>query len=104
MDVIIELLAAVFEKDADGIDRRKETARTVFARKMSVTREEFFSGGRNGLNPSLMFRMFAGDYSGERRLRYDGAVYKIYRTYMTNGDYIELYTEREESHGEDGGC
>lgn len=103
MDVIIELLAAVFQRDADGIDRRTETSRTVFARKNSVTRDEFFAGGRNGLNPSLMFRMFAGDYHGERRLRYEGNVYAIYRTYLDKGDYIELYVELEESHGADGG-
>lgn len=67
----------------------------VYAQVDSVTRAEFFEGGRNGLNPELVFSMFYGDYNGERTLLYDGKPYGIYRTYLGRNDTIELYAERK---------
>lgn len=67
----------------------------VFCRVGSVSRIEFFEGGRNGLNPSMVFQVFAGDYHGEEICEYLGRRYSIYRTYMTDSDYMELYAERK---------
>lgn len=55
----------------------------------------------------MSFLVFAGEYSGEALVEYDGKTYAIYRTYRDlNSDYIELYAQREggtngkaESHG-----
>ena len=60
----------------------------------SVTRDEFFNGGRNGLNPELVLTVFFGDYSGEKIAEVNGIRYTIYRTYQLRNDTIELYTER----------
>lgn len=69
--------------------------RQVFCRKKSVTRNEFFEAGRNGLNPEFQFSIFAADYEGETICEYQGKTYSIYRTYRTPADYIELYVERK---------
>lgn len=69
--------------------------REVFCQVSSVTRQEFFDGGRNGLNPSFVFRVFAGDYCGEELCEYEGRPYSIYRTYLSDSDYMELYAERK---------
>lgn len=71
------------------------TKKEVFCEKHSVSRSEFFNAGRNGLNPQFVFTMFAGDYDGETECEYDGDTYSIYRTYLTDSDYIELYVERK---------
>ena len=42
-----------------------------------------------------MFTVVAGDYSGESLCEYRGKTYSIYRTYINNADYIELYVQRE---------
>ena len=51
--------------------------------------------GRNGLNPDFEFIVFAGDYNGERLVRYKGNTYAIYRTYYGKNDNLELYVQRE---------
>ena len=97
MDVVIYLVQpAGYVKDADGIPRKqKPVRRKVYAKKKNVTQTEFFSGGRNGLNPELMFTMFGADYQGEKILEWDGKNYAIYRVYHPDEDYIELYAERK---------
>ena len=96
MDTVIELLKSTRKKDARGVMREKLTPREVFAKVKSVTRNEFFEGGRNGLNPEFQFTVFRGDYFGESVLRYLGKNYAIYRTYIVaKNDYIELYAQRE---------
>lgn len=96
MDNVIELLSATIERDKYGVERQIYTAREVFCQVHSVSRAEFFDGGRSGLNPEYQLTMFAGDYEGEGLVRYEGNTYAVYRTYKPdNSDYIELYIERK---------
>ena len=96
MDDVLELLGVTVTKDSRGVQKKTSTSREVFCRRRSVSRSEFFDGGRNGLNPEYLFEVFAGDYDGETMCRYNGKPYAIYRTYLPdNSDYIELYVQRE---------
>lgn len=93
---IIRLIPVTYEKDAAGVRRPTEgEPRTVMCQVDSVTRNEFFEGGRNGLNPEYVFRVFFGDYDGERLVEYRGNRYSIYRTYHGRNDIMELYAERK---------
>ena len=94
-DAFITLIKETPTKDARSVYQIVETSREVMCRRNSVTRNEFFEGGRNGLNPEMVFTVFVGDYEGERKCEYEGNRYAIYRTYETDGDYIELYVQRE---------
>jgi len=101
---IIALIATRNIKDEFGVARSVESSRTVFCAVQSVTRDEFYEGGRNGLNPEYQFTMFAPDYAGERVLEYKGNRYGIYRTYIGRNDTIELYAERKGgTNGKDNG-
>ena len=92
----LKLVSAAYTTDAFGVRRDTLTERTVFCQSGSVTRDEFFSAGRDGLTPQIMFTVFAGDYGGESLAEYGGEMYSIYRTYQPPGsDYIELYAERK---------
>jgi hypothetical protein len=90
-------------QDANGVWRNTgETRREVFCKVSSITRAEFFDGGRNGLNPSFVFSVFHADYEGESLVEYRGETYSIYRTYKADKskddlspDYIELYAQRK---------
>lgn len=96
MDDVLELLGVTVTKDSRGVQKKTSTSREVFCKRRSVSRSEFFDGGRNGLNPEYLFEVFAGDYDGETMCRYNGKPYAIYRTYLPdNSDYIELYVQRE---------
>lgn len=92
---IITLIGYTKEQDANGVWRKTSCERDVFCQADSVTRAEFFEGGRNGLNPEWRFTMFAYDYNGEDTVRYNGSTYGIYRTYHGRNDDIELYAERK---------
>lgn len=91
---IVRLIGDTYTQDSNGIWQSTPTERQVFCQVNSVTRNEFFEGGRNGLNPEFRVTMFRYDYQGERVLRYQGNTYSIYRTYNNRDDTIELYVER----------
>ena len=93
---VIELIPVTYSKDANGIQRATEgEPREVMCQVDSVTRNEFFEGGRNGLNPEFRFTVFFGDYNGEREVIFKGNPYSVYRTYHARTDELELYVERK---------
>lgn len=92
---VITLLSATKQQNAYGVWVETLTNRDVFCQVDSVTRAEFFEGGRNGLNPEFRMTMFSGDYQGERLLIYNGSTYSVYRTYQGRNDTVELYVERK---------
>ena len=91
----LTLIAQTNTQDTNGIWQTSETKRTVFCQCNSVTRSEFFEGGRNGLNPEYEFTIFFGDYDGEKVVEYKGQRYAVYRTYHARTDVLELYVQRE---------
>lgn len=92
---VVTLIAESKTQDANGVWQLAETTNDVFCQVDSVTRNEFFEAGRNGLNPEYVFTMFFGDYNGERTVEYNGNRYGIYRTYHGRNDTVELYAERK---------
>ena len=96
METYIYLISNVYTQNARGVWEEKPTPRGVFAKVHSITRAEFFNGGRNGLNPSFMFTVFNADYNNEVIVEYEGNPYSVYRTFrQANSDYVELYVERQ---------
>ena len=96
MDAVLILVGKTRTQDEYGMWKEAPTERQIFCQVESVTRAEFFDGGRNGLNPEFQFTVFAGDYAGETVCKYEDKQYGIYRTYRVPGtDYMELYAERK---------
>lgn len=92
---VITLLSSVKTQNQYGVWEETLTSKDVFCQVDSVTRQEFFEAGRNGLNPEFRFTMFFGDYNDERDVIYKGKAYSVYRTYIGRKDTIELYVERK---------
>lgn len=96
MDSVITLVSEPNTQNDKGVWGNTPSSRQVFCKVSSITRTEFFEAGRIGLNPELVFTMFAADYEDEKTLVYEGKPFGIYRTYHVPGtDYIELYAERK---------
>lgn len=95
MDDTLILYQTTYEKNEYGQDIPTNKEKEIFCDRKSISRNEFFNGGRNGLNPQYMFKVFKGEYNGESICKYNGLTYSIYRTYETDDDYIELYVERK---------
>lgn len=92
---IITLIKTTYTQDSAGVMRKSERPRAVYCQTDSVSRDEFFEGGRSGLNPSYRFTIFAYDYDDEAECKYKGQRYGIYRTYVGRNDTLELYVERK---------
>ena len=92
---VITLVGSTRTQDAYGVWQETKTTRDVFCQVDSVTRAEFFEGGRNGLNPEYRFTMFFADYDGEREVIFKDKPYSVYRTYHARTDELELYVERK---------
>lgn len=92
---VLTLVTETLTQDAIGAFQKTESTRDVFCKTESVTRDEFFGAGRNGLNPQFRFIVFAGDYADEKTVIFKGKRYGIYRTYFAKTDLIELYAERK---------
>ena len=93
---VITLVRTDRFQDENGVWRENGVIKTdVFAQVDSVTRSEFFEGGRNGLNPEYLFTVFFGDYHDEKEVIYQGKTYSVYRVYHGRSDVLELYVERK---------
>lgn len=93
---VIYLISETYSQNAYGVLTTQTEKKKVYCQVNSVTRSEWYEGGRSGLNPEYRCTMFKYDYEGEKLLEYDGVIYTIYRTYVTKTDEIELYVERRQ--------
>ncbi len=93
---VLKLIGQSYERDDNGVMQLVYTTECeIFCQVESITRNEFFEAGRNGLNPEYKFLIFFGDYQNERVVEYDGKRYAVYRTFRGKNDVIELYVERQ---------
>ena len=69
-----------------------ETENEIFAEVESISQSEFYAAKQADLKPEYRFKVFFGDYNGEKLLKYEGDRYGIYRTFR-DGDRMELYAE-----------
>lgn len=87
------LVTESYTQNDYGVMEKTTTTTQVFVNVTSVTSQEWFEGGRNGLNPQFRFTMFSHDYNGETIIEFNDKQYTIYRTYNRSVDEVELYTE-----------
>lgn len=71
-----------------------ETEREIIGDVQSVSQNEFFQAGRNGLQPQLKVVIYDFEWHGEKIVKVQGERYSVYRTYKINDtDRLELYLE-----------
>ena len=91
---VAELIAE--SPEAHGLfDAPAESTRKVFCDVRSVGQAEVYQAHAVGLNPELkLILAHAFEYQGERELMFRDARYKILRTYVNEGDQIELTIQK----------
>ena len=74
------------QKDEYGDDVYEyERQSSIFVKVKSVTRSEFYTAQTAGYDPQIIFEIADYyDYDGQAFIEYDGAVYKVIRTYRTD--------------------
>lgn len=90
---VLTLVNITRTQDAIGQFVDAETTSDVFCSVSSVSANEFFAGGQNGIRPEYKVTMFMYDYDGQTIAEYKNKRYSIYRTYIGKNDTIELYLE-----------
>lgn len=90
---------------AHGIfDGPQETGRKVFCTVRSVTQSEVYQAQAVGLNPEMKLVLsHAFEYCGEKLVDFQGGRYRILRTYVNEGDQIELTIQREDGNAAEEG-
>lgn len=92
---VLTLCVPTFTEDAIGQQIATYTDRDVYCNISSVSGNEWFEAGRNGIKAELKVTMFRYDYEDETECKINGVRYGIYRTYIGRDDTIELYLERK---------
>ena len=82
---------------AHGIfESAEETKRKVYCTVKSVGQSEVYQAQAAGLNPELkLILAHAFEYRGEKLLEFHEERYRIIRTYINEGDQIELMIQKE---------
>lgn len=89
---ICELISVTISKDDLQQEIETETSRQIFCNKQSISMNEFYQAGQTDIKAAHKFVINSMDYKDEKRIRYKGKIFSIYRTFEKN-DYIELYAE-----------
>lgn len=104
----VELIVILRETDADGFPIEREVKSDQLAEIKSVKRSEYYQAARDGINAQLVIKINLDDWreaiyvdkAGKRhkptRVRYDGEMYKIGRTYEPSKTQIELTLQEVE--------
>ena len=93
--VTISLLSETTTYDEMGVPVTTELERELTGNYQSVSAQEFFRGGENGIKPECVIKIWAAEYQKETLLELDGERYVIYRTYLNNDGRIELYCQKD---------
>ncbi|WLR53554.1 phage head closure protein [Mesobacillus subterraneus] len=83
----------IVEDDLGQVDEIETYSRQVFCKKKSVPQNEFFQAGLNDIKASIVIIVHTLDYQEEESVKYDGKVYRIYRSYERKDGKTELYGE-----------
>ena len=91
---VVYLISKTYTQDAKGVQIPETTERKVYADVTSATQNEWFEGGRSGINPVYRVTTFSPDYKGESTVRVGDEYFSVYRTYQKKDDTIELYLRK----------
>ncbi len=67
----------------------------IWCEPKSIRMSETYQARAVGLKPEITLIIRQEDYDGQERVKYDGILYKILRTYKTEKSKIELVLYRE---------
>lgn len=97
LDDVCDLLQITSTKDELNQAIISENPFMVFCSKLSITRAEFSIAGQLGHKPDMVLVVDSDAYDNEKYLEYKKKKYSIYKSYMRNDGFTELYCEMNAS-------
>lgn len=90
----LTLISQIITEDAIGNQVPVETETVVLCGLKSIGRAEFYNAATTGLKPEITFVIHAYEYSGQKKVEFEGVPYNVIRTYEPSFEELELTCER----------
>lgn len=97
----IVLLSIEYTQNDLGEWVEQVTETEVFAIVQSISMNEFYEAGREGMKPDYRFHVWLTEYNDQELVEYKGKRYRVYRTYIRNDGRIELYVNEQKGDEQD---
>jgi SPP1 family predicted phage head-tail adaptor len=89
-DYELTLINETNTEDDIGNQKPTNTETKIFCGIKSIGRNEFYNAAVAGLKPEIIFIIHGYEYNSQEKVKYDGKLYKVMKTYSTNFEEIEL--------------
>lgn len=77
----LTLISHTWEENEIGVQVPVENRTAILCGLKSISRNEFYNAAMTGLKPEKVFVIHECEYNGEREVEFEGAKYKVLRTY-----------------------
>lgn len=77
-------------KDKLKQDLTEKVKTTIFCKKKSITRSEFYQANQAGIRPNLIVDIHSFEYNNQEFAEFGGKEYRILKTYPINLNILEL--------------
>ncbi len=94
-DYELTMIAVAITQDDIGNEIVTETETVIYCGLKSVGRNEFYNAAVADLKPELVFVIHPYEYSGEKKVKFEGNRYSVIRTYRKDIEEMELIVERD---------
>ncbi|SET02210.1 phage head-tail adaptor, putative, SPP1 family [Salinibacillus kushneri] len=74
----------------------EESRNTVLCKVNSIGRNEFYEAATHGMKPEIEFVIHGYEYEDEQQVVFEGAEYKVIRTYKEDFEEVELTCEKSD--------
>ncbi|PEL13786.1 phage head closure protein [Bacillus sp. AFS017336] len=92
-DILLFPTITTTKDELGQLIENEDFSRQVYCEKKSVTQNEFFQAGQNGIKSSCVLVVHLFEYQDETKVKFRNKIYSIYRTYERPDETIELYVE-----------
>ena len=90
----LTLISQTVTEDEIGNQIPVETDAVILCGLKSIGRAEFYNAAATGLKPEITFIIHAYEYSGQKKVGFEGGFYNVIRTYEPSFEELELICER----------
>lgn len=95
LDNVCYLLSQTYTQDDIGQQIATDVEKLCFCAELSITSNEFFNAGQNGIKSEVSLLVDSESYNSETSAKYNNVKYSIYRVYPRSDGMTELYLNKK---------
>lgn len=90
-DLICYLIAEEVVTDDIGNEIKTSRECECWCAELPVTATEFYKAGLIDIRPDVTLKTLSDNYDNQKKARFNGTIYTVYRTYEDSFGYVYLY-------------